>query len=109
MLQKVKEELQRMDGNGIIERVTQPTDWCAPMVPVLKKSTGKARICVDLKRLNEAVKREQYILPTIDEITEIHSMPPVGSSRYRCTQTAVSSLPSLRHLADSTSSGYRSE
>ncbi|KAK9519969.1 hypothetical protein VZT92_022659 [Zoarces viviparus] len=26
MLQKVKEELQRMEGNGIIERVTQPTD-----------------------------------------------------------------------------------
>ncbi|KAK9527224.1 hypothetical protein VZT92_015879 [Zoarces viviparus] len=69
MLQKVKEELQRMEGNGIIERVTQPTDWCAPMVPVLKKSTGRAHICVDLKRLNEAVKREQYILPTTDAIT----------------------------------------
>ncbi|XP_063063818.1 uncharacterized protein K02A2.6-like [Engraulis encrasicolus] len=67
MLQKVKEELERMEGNGIIERVTQPTDWCAPMVPVLK-SSGKARICVDLKRLNEAVKREQYIMPTTDEI-----------------------------------------
>ena len=52
MLQKVKEELQRMERNGIIERVTQPTDWCAPMVPVLKKSTGKACICVDLKILN---------------------------------------------------------
>lgn len=80
MLQKVKEELQRMEGNGIIERVTQPTDWCAPMVPVLKKSTGKARICVDLKRLNEAVKREQYILPTTDEITAKLSGATVFSS-----------------------------
>ncbi|XP_034023466.1 uncharacterized protein K02A2.6-like [Thalassophryne amazonica] len=68
MLQKVKEELERRERNGIIERVTQPTDWCASMVPVLKKNTGKARICVDLKRLNKAVKREQYILPTTDEI-----------------------------------------
>lgn len=58
-----------MERNGIIERVTQPTDWCAPMVPVLKKSTGKVRICVDLKRLNQAVKREHYILPTTEEIT----------------------------------------
>ena len=38
------------------------------MVPVLKKSTGKARIRVDLKRLNVAVKREQYTLPVTDEI-----------------------------------------
>jgi len=30
MLQKVKEELRRMEGNGIIGRVTQLTDWCAP-------------------------------------------------------------------------------
>lgn len=56
MSQKLKEELQRMERNRIIERVTQPTDWCAPMVPVLKKSTGKACICVDLKRLNKVGK-----------------------------------------------------
>lgn len=68
ILQKVREELERMERNGIIERVTQPTGWCVSMVPVLKKNTGKAHICVDLKRLNEAVKREQYILPTTDEI-----------------------------------------
>ncbi|XP_056444336.1 uncharacterized protein K02A2.6-like [Gadus chalcogrammus] len=70
-----------MEGNGIIERVTQPTDWCAPMVPVLK-STGKACICVDLKRLNEAVKRKQYILPTTDEITAKLSGATVFSSLY---------------------------
>uniref|UniRef100_A0A3B1ITQ0 Gypsy retrotransposon integrase-like protein 1 n=1 Tax=Astyanax mexicanus TaxID=7994 RepID=A0A3B1ITQ0_ASTMX len=80
LLQKVKEELQRMERNGIIERVTQPTDWCAPMVPVLKKSTGKVRICVDLKKLNEAVKREQYLLPTTEEITAKLSGATVFSS-----------------------------
>lgn len=69
MLQKVKEEIQRMERIGIIERVTQLTDWCAPMVQVLRRTTGKGRICVNLKRLNKAVKREQYILPTTDEIT----------------------------------------
>lgn len=80
MLQKVKEELQRMEKNGIIERVTEPRDWCAPMVPVLKESTGKACICVDLKRLNEAVKRERYLLPTTDEITAKLSGATVFSS-----------------------------
>ncbi|XP_033991872.1 uncharacterized protein K02A2.6-like [Trematomus bernacchii] len=76
----VKEELQRMEKNGVIEKVTQPTEWCAPMVPVLKKTTGKARICVDLKRLNESVKRERYILPTSDEITAKLSGATVFSS-----------------------------
>jgi transposase InsO family protein len=65
---KVREELRRMEEYGIIEEVTQPTDWCAPMVPVLKKN-GKVRICVDLKKLNEQVKRERFILPTPEEIT----------------------------------------
>ncbi|KAL6491496.1 hypothetical protein MHYP_G00018410 [Metynnis hypsauchen] len=80
MLQKVKEELQRMERNGIIEKVTKPTDWCAPIVPVLKKSTGKVRICVDLKKLNKAVKREQYLLPTTEEITTKLSGATVFSS-----------------------------
>ena len=42
-MQKVREELRRMEENDIIEEVTKPTDWCAPMVPVLKK-TGK--VCI---------------------------------------------------------------
>ena len=68
MLQQVKEELQRMEENEVIEAVTEPTDWCAPMVPVPRKN-GKVRICVDLKRLNEGVRRERYVLPTAEEIT----------------------------------------
>ncbi len=51
LIQKVKEELRRMEGNGVIEPVTDPTDWCAPMVPV-PKPNGKVRICVYLKKLN---------------------------------------------------------
>lgn len=80
MLQKVKEELKRMENNGVIEQVTQPTEWCAPMVPVLKKNTAKARICVDLTKLNKSVKREHYILPTPDEITAKLSGATVFSS-----------------------------
>lgn len=37
------------------------------MVPVMKPN-GKMRICVDLKRLHENVKRERFILPTTDEV-----------------------------------------
>ncbi len=55
LIQKVKEELRRMEGNGVIEPVTDPTDWCIQtevgMVPV-PKPNGKVRICVDLKKFN---------------------------------------------------------
>ena len=42
-------------------------DWCTGMVPVWKKN-GQVRICVDLTRLNESVKRELYPLPVIDHL-----------------------------------------
>lgn len=80
MLQKVKEELQRMENNGVIERVTQPKEWCARMVPVLKKNTARARVFVDLTKLNKSVKRERNIPPTPDKITSKLSGAMVFSS-----------------------------
>ncbi|XP_023285825.1 uncharacterized protein K02A2.6-like [Seriola lalandi dorsalis] len=68
LLPKVEAELKRMEENSIIERVTEPTEWVAPMVPVVKPKTGKVRICVGLTKLNENVKREKFILPTTDSI-----------------------------------------
>lgn len=69
LLPKVEKELKRMLSLGIIEEVTEPTDWCAPMVPAPKRNKDEVRVCVDLKRLNKGVKRERYILPTLDDIT----------------------------------------
>ena len=34
----VKEELERMEANGIIEKVTEPTERFATMVPAPEKS-----------------------------------------------------------------------
>lgn len=48
-----------MEANDIIKAVTEPTEWCAPMVPVLKTNG---------KRLNKAVKGERFILPTSEEM-----------------------------------------
>lgn len=67
LLPKVKAELSRMEKEGIIEKVTEPTEWCAAMVPVLKPN-GDVRICVDLRKLNNAVKREKFVLPTTEEV-----------------------------------------
>ena len=63
---KVVEELDRMEKAGVISKVTEPTQWCTGMVVVPKKS-GKIRICVDLKPLNQSVLREVHPLPKVDE------------------------------------------
>jgi hypothetical protein len=39
LLPKVQKELDRMLADGVIEKITEPTDWCAPIVPVLFRVT----------------------------------------------------------------------
>ena len=63
---QVQEELNRMEGMGVIEKVTEPTPWVAGMVAFPKKS-GSIRICVDLNPLNESVRREIHPIPKLDE------------------------------------------
>ena len=58
MLPQLKEEMGKME-QGIINRITEPTDWCAPIVIVPKKN-NKMRVCVDLRQLNKAVAREPF-------------------------------------------------
>ena len=44
LLPKVKEKLEELEKQGVISRVDQPTDWCAPIV-VAPKSSGDVRLC----------------------------------------------------------------
>ncbi len=67
LLGAVKQELQRMESLGVIVKVKQPMEWYAGMV-VVPKPNGKVRICVDLTRLNESVKRERHPLPAVDQV-----------------------------------------
>lgn len=66
LMDKVKQELSHMESLGVVSRIEEPTDWCAGIVVVPKK-TGAVRICVDLTNLNESVCREKYTLPTVEE------------------------------------------
>ena len=76
ILPEVKKELLRMEDNNIIQKVSGPSDWCSPMVPVVKKN-GKVRICVDYKKLNCSVKREHLMLPNLDDIA-----PNLAGAKY---------------------------
>lgn len=66
---RLKEELQNMEKQGVIARVTEPTDWVNALVVVEKPRTRKLRICLDPRDLNKAIKRPHYPLPTIEDIT----------------------------------------
>ena len=71
MMAKVENELNRMENEGVIIKQTEPTEWCSPIVPVLKPN-GQVRLCVDLKKLNMAIERERYVIPTLQDI--FHNM-----------------------------------
>ena len=63
---KVQEELKWMEIAGVISRVDEPTQWCAGMVTVPKRS-GDVQICMDLKPLNKSMLREVHPMPKVDE------------------------------------------
>ena len=65
---KVKEELDRMQQIGVIEPVEQPTEWVSSICMVTIVKPNKLRICIDPRRLNEAVLREHYPLLTVEEV-----------------------------------------
>src|SRR5207249_318092 len=66
MLPLVKAELQRMEDLGVIVRVTDATEWCAPMV-IARKKNNELRICTSFERLNQNIIRERSIMPTVEE------------------------------------------
>ena len=65
--EKVENELNRLQADGIIEPV-QFAEWAAPIVPVLKPD-GTARICGDYKlTVNKAAKLDAYPIPRIEDL-----------------------------------------
>lgn len=67
MKEAVKEEVDQLELEGMIQKAKEPTEWCAPIMPVQKPS-GDNRICVDLAHLNKFLRRERHQLPTVEEI-----------------------------------------
>lgn len=64
---KINKKIQELLDLDIIEPVNGPSDWISPLVPVLK-SNGDVRICVDMRRANQAIIREKHPLPTMEQL-----------------------------------------
>lgn len=67
LMDKLKVKLDELVKNKIIEPVNQPKNWCSNLV-VRQKPNGDLRLCLDPVDLNKAIKREYYLIPTLEEI-----------------------------------------
>ena len=65
---KVDEKLDDLLAKDIIEEVpNSPTEWVSPLV-VVPKPDGDVRVCIDMRKANEAIARGRHPIPTIEEI-----------------------------------------
>ena len=62
----VDAKLRELEDLDIIESVQGPTPWVSPLVAV-PKANGEVRVCVDMRRANEAVIRERHPIPTLED------------------------------------------
>ena len=61
-------ELDKMLTAGIIE--LKELETVSPMVVQEKKTKGEIRICVDLRKLNDACLHDPFPTPFIDEVLD---------------------------------------
>ncbi|XP_058827498.1 uncharacterized protein K02A2.6-like [Topomyia yanbarensis] len=76
LLDKVKAKLDDLLAQDIIERVGKPTSWVSPLVPILKDN-GDLRMCIDMRRANQAIQRLNHPLPVFEEI-----LPRIRNARF---------------------------
>ncbi|KAG6461364.1 hypothetical protein O3G_MSEX012576 [Manduca sexta] len=65
--EKVELKIKELLKKDIIEEVHGPSSWVSPIFPILKED-GSLRLCVDMRRANAAIKRENHPLPTMDQL-----------------------------------------
>jgi hypothetical protein len=68
LMQKVRIELGRMMEAKIIEPIEE-FEWIIPMVVQYKK-LGEIKICVDLRKLNDACLHDPFPTPFTDEVLD---------------------------------------
>ncbi len=75
---KIKEELQRLEKDGIIKKVSEHTDWCSSLAYVTK-ADGSLRVCLDPQKLNQNLKRCPHKIPTLEELNPTFAQAKVFS------------------------------
>ena len=63
---EVDAHLKELEREGVIERIDKSA-WISPIV-VSRKRNGKVRLCVDLRKVNEAIETSGYPIPDMEEM-----------------------------------------
>lgn len=96
---RLKEELDKLVREKVINPVTEPTNWVSSLVLVNKPE--KLRICIDPQDLNKALLRAHYPLPTIEDVatrlckTKVfgHVLTPDGLKPDQSKVKAIVAMP----------------
>ena len=95
---KIKETLEELHSAKVIQPASKLTPWISSMLAIPKKN-GKIRICLNLKDLNKAILRENYPIPTIEDIEDSSYLTtfhmPFGRYRWCRMPFGVSSAPEV--------------
>jgi hypothetical protein len=66
---KVAAEIQRLEQQDVIEKVSGPTEWVSRIVAAPKpRSPNEIRVCVDMRDANKAIVRTRHVTPTLEEL-----------------------------------------
>jgi hypothetical protein len=62
----IKQDIDKLLAIKFIQSIEEAT-WLS-LIVVVPKENGKLKICIDLRKLNVATKKDPYQLPFIDEV-----------------------------------------
>lgn len=81
---KLRDELDKLEADGIIVKEPRHTDWVSNILLVNRSSSGESfRICLDPVPLNKALKRPNLQFLTLDEV-----LPELGKAKVFSTVDA---------------------
>ena len=81
--EKVAAKVEDLIAKDIVEWVDGPTSWVSAVV-VAPKSEGDIRLCIDMRKANQAIIHERIPIPTIDEVVENVNGSAMFSKLDRC-------------------------
>ena len=67
LMEKARKQVQKMKELGVVRR--SQSDWCSPVVLVVKKD-GDVRVAIDFRKVNALTKKDAYPMPRVDECLE---------------------------------------
>lgn len=76
LLTRIEEKLDGLLKQDIIESVDEYSQWVSPLVAIVKDN-GDLRLCVDMRRANEAILRENHPMPTFEDF-----MPRLRNAKF---------------------------